>query len=96
MCMQEWYIVGVGKGVLFREVSSVQGCPSIGVPLYIHCSMQIRLFVMGVPCSFLLEPYCLLLTCVNYVCVCVCVSVLLLCRTKACPAFRHSREKEKL
>ena len=22
-CMQEWYILGVGKGVLFREVSSV-------------------------------------------------------------------------
>ena len=27
--MQEWYIVGVGKGVLYREVSSVQGCPYI-------------------------------------------------------------------
>ena len=26
-CMQEWYILGVGKGVLFREVSSVQRCP---------------------------------------------------------------------
>ena len=26
-CMQEWYILGVGKGVLFREVSSVQECP---------------------------------------------------------------------
>ena len=25
--MQEWYILGVGKGVLFREVSSVQECP---------------------------------------------------------------------
>ena len=25
--MQEWYILGVGKGVLFREVSSVQVCP---------------------------------------------------------------------
>ena len=24
--MQEWYILGVGKGVLFREVSSVQEC----------------------------------------------------------------------
>ena len=23
-CMQEWYILGVGKGVLFREVSSIQ------------------------------------------------------------------------
>ena len=23
-CMQEWYLLGVGKGVLFREVSSVQ------------------------------------------------------------------------
>ena len=26
-CMQEWYILGVGKGALFREVSSVQECP---------------------------------------------------------------------
>ena len=26
-CMQEWYILGVGKGVLFSEVSSVQECP---------------------------------------------------------------------
>ena len=26
-CMQEWYILGEGKGVLFREVSSVQECP---------------------------------------------------------------------
>ena len=25
-CMQEWYILGVEKGVLFREVSSVQKC----------------------------------------------------------------------
>ena len=25
--MQEWYILGVGKGVLFIEVSSVQECP---------------------------------------------------------------------
>ena len=25
--MQEWCILGVGKGVLFREMSSVQGCP---------------------------------------------------------------------
>ena len=25
--MQEWYILGVGKGVLFIEVSSVQRCP---------------------------------------------------------------------
>ena len=25
-CMQEWYILGVRKGVLFREVSSVQEC----------------------------------------------------------------------
>ena len=33
---QEWYILGVGKGVLFREVSSIQGCPHRGVPLYIH------------------------------------------------------------
>ena len=25
--MQEWCILGVGKGVLFREVSSVRECP---------------------------------------------------------------------
>ena len=25
--MQEWYILRVGKGVLFIEVSSVQECP---------------------------------------------------------------------
>ena len=39
--MQEWYILGVGKGVLFREVSSVQECPhrEREVPLYysFHC-----------------------------------------------------------
>ena len=29
-------VLGVGKGVLFREVSSVQGCPYRGVPLCIH------------------------------------------------------------
>ena len=28
--MQEWYILEVGKGVLFREVSSVQGYPYTG------------------------------------------------------------------
>ena len=28
-------VVGVGKGVLFREVSSVQRCPYREVPLYI-------------------------------------------------------------
>ena len=27
------YIFGAGRGVLFREVSSVQGCSSRGVPL---------------------------------------------------------------
>ena len=27
-------VLGVGKGVLFREVSSVQGCPYRVVPLY--------------------------------------------------------------
>ena len=39
--MQEWYIylgvvyiLGLGKAVLFREMSSVQGCPYRGVPLY--------------------------------------------------------------
>ena len=26
-------VLGLGKGVLFREVSSVQGCPYRGVPL---------------------------------------------------------------
>ena len=26
-CTQEWYMLGVGKGVLFREVSLVQECP---------------------------------------------------------------------
>ena len=31
--LQEWCILGVGKGVLFREVSSVQGCGCIGVQL---------------------------------------------------------------
>ena len=34
--MQEGYILGEGKGVLFRDVSSVQGCPYRGVPLYIN------------------------------------------------------------
>ena len=34
-CMQEWYILGVGNGVLFREVSSVQQCPYRVVPLYL-------------------------------------------------------------
>ena len=29
-------VVGVGKGVLFREVSSVQRCPYREVPLYIQ------------------------------------------------------------
>ena len=28
--MQEWYILEVGKCVLFREVSSVQGCQIVG------------------------------------------------------------------
>ena len=31
--LQEWCILGVGKSVLFREVSSVQGCGCIGVQL---------------------------------------------------------------
>ena len=31
----ERVILGVGKGVLFREVSSVQECPHRGIPLYI-------------------------------------------------------------
>ena len=33
--MQEWYILGVGNGILFREVSSVQQCPYRVVPLYL-------------------------------------------------------------
>ena len=36
-------VVGVGKGVLYREVSSVQGCPYRGVPLYI----SVLLLVVG-------------------------------------------------
>ena len=32
-------VVGVGKGVLFREVSSVQRCPYREVPLYILVPM---------------------------------------------------------
>ena len=35
-------VLGVGKGVLIREVSSVlKGCPYRGVPLYITQSMTI-------------------------------------------------------
>ena len=34
--MQDWYILGVGKGVLFREVSSIQRCPHRGSTVYIH------------------------------------------------------------
>ena len=30
-CKQEWYILGVGKGVLFREVSSVHECPELHI-----------------------------------------------------------------
>ena len=36
-CMQEWYILGVGKGVLFREVSSVQECP--------HREREVQLYI---------------------------------------------------
>ena len=32
-------VVGVGKGVLFREVSSVQRCPYREVPLYSETSL---------------------------------------------------------
>ena len=35
-CMQEWYILGATKSVPFREVSSIQGCPYRGVPLYTY------------------------------------------------------------
>ena len=34
--MQARVLLGVGEGVLFREVSSVQRCPYGEVPLYIH------------------------------------------------------------
>ena len=37
--MQEWYILGVGKAALFREVPSVQGCPYRRVPLY-YCDVH--------------------------------------------------------
>ena len=38
-CMQErLYVLGVGKGVLFREVSSVQRCPFGEVPLYTYAT----------------------------------------------------------
>ena len=30
-------VLGATKGVLFREVSSVQGCPYRSVPHYIQC-----------------------------------------------------------
>ena len=33
-------VVGVGKGVLFREVSSVQRCPYREVPLYISLVLR--------------------------------------------------------
>ena len=36
-------VVGVGKGVLFREVSSVQRCPYREVPLYIDTCMYTRI-----------------------------------------------------
>ena len=35
--MQEWYILGVGKGVLFREVSSVQGLYTYVLIEGFHC-----------------------------------------------------------
>ena len=44
--MQEWYILGATKGVLFRDVSSVQGCPYRSVPHYIQCEKN-RLSVHG-------------------------------------------------
>ena len=34
------YRDGIWKGVLFREVSSVQGCPSMWIPLYIYMMMK--------------------------------------------------------
>ena len=47
--MQEWYILGVGKGVLFREVSSVQECPhrerEEEVPLYSVSYLSLPLFL---------------------------------------------------
>ena len=51
--MQEWYILGVGKGVLFREVSSVQECPhrEREVPLYLQ-NRYLSLTATVVPCVF--------------------------------------------
>ena len=34
--LQEWYILGVGEGVLFREVSSIQGSGIEGFHLCVH------------------------------------------------------------
>ena len=48
-------VVGVGKGVLFREVSSVQGCPYRGVPLYITCCTLARPHNNGNCCGVLVE-----------------------------------------
>ena len=40
--MQEWYTLEVGKGILFREVSSVQEYPHREVPLYayVYCTLN--------------------------------------------------------
>ena len=40
--MQEWYILGVGKGVLFREMSSVQECPHRERFHYIQVVQEMR------------------------------------------------------
>ena len=40
-CMQEWPVLGVGKGVLFGEVSSVQGYKIEGF----HCSSSTKYIV---------------------------------------------------
>ena len=42
--MQEWYILGVGKGALFREVSSVQGCPYRGVHTVLWVYLKLRIW----------------------------------------------------
>ena len=37
-------VLGVGKGVLFREVSSVQECPYKEVALYVETNVFLKLF----------------------------------------------------
>ena len=74
--MQEWYILGVGKGVLFREVSSVQ---EYLLPFFPLCKTQnLNIFRAKFECFFLfsLSPCCLVCMYVcTYVCMYVCMYV---------------------